>query len=100
MVSSSRLIWSETFFINASSEVASSPDFFMRAISSLALLRSAFRRSAEVITMRRSVSSRAKGRQIQRHAAVPRHLLDHIQVLAHISEVQHRPSRIHESGRK
>ena len=56
-VSSSRLIWSETCFIRASSEDASSPDFFIRTISSLALLRSAFNRSAEVITIRRSVSS-------------------------------------------
>jgi hypothetical protein len=40
----------------------------------------------------------AKRRKVERDAAVPRHLLNHIQVLSHISQVQHRPSRIPEGS--
>ena len=42
----------------------------------------------------------AKRSKVQRDAAVPRHLLNHIQVLSHISQVQHRPSRIPEGSGK
>src|SRR6202050_628507 len=42
----------------------------------------------------------AKGCQVQRDAAVARHLFNGVEVLPYVSEIQHRPSRIQEGGRR